>query len=72
MKFSSLYIDKDGFLMCGEPDRSTSIVEGFKFIPLNINDPKNFDYELVFVNDLDWDCNGYDKKFCIEKYRYKS
>lgn len=69
MKLSKLYVDEAGFLMCGEPDMSTSMVEGLRFLPFNINDGKNFDYEIKFVNDLGWLCNGYDKKFCKTQYR---
>lgn len=70
-KLSSLYIDEDGFLMCGDPIYSTSMVDGLRFIPININTPRNFDYEILFINDLNWLCKGYDKKRCSEKYRMK-
>lgn len=55
MHLSTLYIDKDGFLMDGEPSKASSMVEGIRLLPVNFN---NWDYELVFINDLDQICGG--------------
>jgi len=71
-KLSKLYVDEDGFLMCGEPMRSTSMVEGLRLIPLNVDSPRNFEYDIVFINDLGWLCNGYHKRMCAPKYRLKN
>lgn len=68
---SSLYVDEDGFLMCGEPGRSTSMVDECRFFVFNINSMYNFDYEVKFINDMNWLCNGYEKKRCKREYLYK-
>lgn len=72
MEYSRLYIDENGFLMCGELGKSTSIVNGLRFIPLNIKDPAKFDYEIKFINDLGWLCGGYDNKYCSPDYLMKN
>lgn len=69
MEFSKLYIDDSGFLMCGEPGKSSSIIAGLLFLPLNTSDGKNFDYEIRFINDVRGLCNGYFDRFCNTKYR---
>jgi len=51
-ELSNMYVDESGFLMIGENGLSTSIVNGSKFIPYNIQNGRRFDYEIVFVNDL--------------------
>lgn len=68
MDLSKLYIDEDGFLMCGEPGRSTSMVESFKLLPINIDNPRKFDYEIICMNDLGWPCQGYAKK-CDSRFK---
>lgn len=64
---SMLYVDEDGILMCGEPGRSTSMVEGVRLINYNSDERFNIDDQLVFINDMGWLCNGYDKN-CHAKY----
>lgn len=68
MELSKLYVCNDGFLMCGEPGRSTAMVEGLRLVPLFINKGRNFDYDVLFINDLGWFCQGYSKK-CKEPFR---
>jgi len=31
MELSKLYVDEDGYLMCGEPNRSTSMIRKIKY-----------------------------------------
>tara|TARA_R100000951_G_scaffold37874_1_gene32225 strand:- start:770 stop:1006 length:237 start_codon:yes stop_codon:yes gene_type:complete len=71
MKLSKLYIDEDGYLMCGEPVRSTSMVEGLRLIPLNIEDGKRFDYEIIFINDLKEPCRGY-AEMCENSFKIEN
>lgn len=51
MEFSNLYIDENGFLMCGVEKMSTSIVDGLRF---NHNNETGsyWDYEINLINDL--------------------
>jgi len=67
-----LYIDENGFLMCGEPGRSTSVVEGLRICLFNIDHPNEFDYEVKFINDLRRLCNGYECRHCKIEYRCPS
>ena len=68
---SSLYVDENGFLMCGEPNRFTSIVEGLIFIPINIHNGRKFDYTILFADGDGNPCNAYDSKFCKkDQFRY--
>lgn len=69
---SSLYVDEDGILMCGEPGRFTSMVEGFIFIPINIHNGRKFDYTILFADGDGNPCNAYDSKFCKkDQFRYQ-
>ena len=69
---SSLYVDEDGILMCGEPGRFTSMVEGFIFIPHNIHNGRKFDYTILFADGDGNPCNAYDSKFCKkDQFRYQ-
>lgn len=69
---SSLYVDDDGILMCGEPSRFTSMVEGFIFIPHNIHNGRKFDYTILFADGDGNPCNAYDLKFCKkDQFRYQ-
>lgn len=71
MELSKLYIDEDGFLMCGEPGRSTSMVEGFLLVLLNLENPREFDYEIICMNDLGNPCQGYAKK-CKDQFKVEN
>lgn len=74
-QISSLYIDKCGFLMCGEPEKSTSIVNGVTEIirPKKLGGNKisaMLEYDLLFINDLGIECRGYHAQ-CDSEYKYK-
>lgn len=69
LPLSKLYIDEQGYLMLGEPNRFSSAVEATQLIPYNIENGKEFDYEIIFIDGDGNPCNGYSERYCEEKYR---
>lgn len=47
-------------------------VEGCRMFIFNVENLSQFDYEITFINDMNWLCNGYEKKRCSEEYRYNN
>ncbi len=56
---SRLYVNPNGELMCGEPGKQSSRVEGLKREYTDIDDPEKFDYHIVFKNKTGVKCHGY-------------
>lgn len=67
---SKVYVNGDGELMCGHPDKLTSKVSGLRIQYYNTNDPEKFDYKIFFTNQIGVKCNGY-MYSCIQKYYMK-
>jgi hypothetical protein len=52
---SNLYVNIDGFLMCGPEDRSTSIVNALRVVWI---DAEAMEFEILSLNDLKNICPG--------------
>lgn len=59
METSKIYVDKNGFLNCGKPSEKRSIVDGLTMVLLPSIDDQDSEFEVHFINEMNFLCNGY-------------
>ena len=72
MKYNSLsklFVDSDGQLRCGNPEKKSSIVQGGR-IKMDLDKSGDIIVDVIFVNEVGVKCNGY-LFSCPNKYYQK-
>ncbi len=66
LDLGNMFVDEDGFLMCGPEKRSTSMVDGIRCEWL---DTETLELNLQMINDLGTVCGEFYRRKALFSYR---